>query len=275
LGRTAATMLLRQNGRPMIMQLIKSGEDKDVLNMIMALRGVGTKESLAILEGLTFDKNAPLSIRREATAAIGGSYSGEDRVLVLLKEGKLPENLVASAVTGVSRAWRKSVRMEANAYLDSDDMEGNSLPPMNELLSMSGNVDNGKNVFKTNCAVCHQAGDMGMDFGPRLTEIGSKLSKEAQYISIIHPDAGISFGYEGFMIQMKDGSTLGGIISSQTETDIDLKLPGGSIIPIKTSDVESITQMESSMMPAGLEKTMSTEELVDLVEFLMSLKTNS
>lgn len=275
LGRTAATMLLRQNGRPLISEVLKGDNEKAILSTLMALRGVGTKESLEILERLTFDQKAPLTIRREAAAAIGGSYSGEDRVIALLKEGKLPENLVASAVTGVSRAWRKSIRMEANSYLDNGDAEGNNLPPMNELLAMSGNTDNGKNVFKANCAVCHQAGELGMDFGPKLTEIGSKLSKEAQYISIIHPDAGISFGYEGYMIQMKDGSTLGGIISSQTETDIDLKLPGGSSVPIKTSDVETMTQMENSMMPAGLEKSMSTQELVDLVEFLMSLKTNS
>lgn len=275
LGRTAAAMLLRQNGRPLIMQVIKSEDEKAILNTLMALRNVGTKESLEILEGLTFDSQTPLNIRREAAASIGGSYSGEDRVIALLKEGKLPENLIASAVTGVSRAWRKSIRMEANSYLDSGDAEGNNLPPMNELLAMSGDTDNGKNVYKTNCAVCHQAGELGMDFGPKLSEIGSKLSKEAQYISIIHPDAGISFGYEGYMIQMKDGSTLGGIISSQTETDIELKLPGGSTVPIKTSDVETMTQMENSMMPAGLEKSMSTQELVDLVEFLMSLKTNS
>nr|MBI1230106.1 c-type cytochrome [Cytophagales bacterium] len=275
LGRTAATMLLRQDGRPMILQLVKGTDEKATINMLRALRGVGSNESLDILEGLALDSSTPLAVRREATSAIGGSYSGEDRVLVLLKEGKIPDNLIASAVNGVSRAWRKSIRMEANAYLDSDETEGNTLPPMNELLAMKGNLEEGKNVFKANCAVCHQAGDLGMDFGPKLTEIGSKLSKEAQYISIIHPDAGISFGYEGFILQMKDGSTLGGIISSQTETDIDLKLPGGSIIPIKTSDVESITQMENSMMPAGLEKAMSTQELVDLVEFLMNLKTNS
>ncbi|WP_234364272.1 PVC-type heme-binding CxxCH protein [Lunatibacter salilacus] len=275
LGRTAAAMLLRQNGKPLITQVIKSEDEKAILNTLMALRGVGTKESLEILEGVTFDQQTPLTIRREAAASIGGSYSGEDRVIALLKEGKLPENLVASAVTGVSRAWRKSIRMEANSYLDNGDTEGNNLPPMNELLAMSGDTDNGKNVYKTNCAVCHQAGELGMDFGPKLSEIGSKLSKEAQYISIIHPDAGISFGYEGYMLQMKDGSTLGGIISSQTETDIELKVPGGSTIPLKTGDVESMTQMENSMMPAGLERSMSTQELVDLVEFLMSLKTNS
>jgi hypothetical protein len=30
--------------------------------------------------------------------------------------------------------------------------------------------------------------------------------------------------------------------------------------------------MENSIMPSGLEKAMSTQELVDLVEYLMSLK---
>jgi putative heme-binding domain-containing protein len=117
--------------------------------------------------------------------------------------------------------------------------------------------------------------DMGTDFGPQLTEIGSKLAKEGQFISILHPDAGISFGFEGYRIDLKDGSTLGGIIDSKTETDIDLKLPDGSIRSLKTSDIVSMEQLENSMMPDGLENAMSTEELVDLVEYLMSLKKES
>lgn len=140
---------------------------------------------------------------------------------------------------------------------------------------MTGDKDNGMLVFKKNCAICHQVGDTGIDFGPKLTEIGSKLPKEAQYISILHPDAGISFGFEGYLIKMKDGSTLGGIISSKTETDIDLKLPDGSNTRIKTSDIASMQQMENSMMPAGLENAMTAQELVDLVEYLMSLKRES
>ncbi|MEX0883803.1 MAG: c-type cytochrome, partial [Cyclobacteriaceae bacterium] len=198
-----------------------------------------------------------------------------DKILELLKAEKLPETLIPSAVTGVSRAWRKSVRLEAATYLDQNGNEEHALPPMKELLAMDGDIEKGLVVFKTNCAVCHQVGDLGIDFGPKLTEIGSKLSKEAQYISIIHPDAGISFGYEGYVLEMKDGSTLGGIISSQTETDIELKMPGGSQMALKTSDVAHMEKMENSMMPSGLEKAMSTEDLVDLVAYLMSLKKES
>ncbi|EPR70481.1 hypothetical protein ADIWIN_3533 [Winogradskyella psychrotolerans RS-3] len=39
--------------------------------------------------------------------------------------------------------------------------------------------------------------------------------------------------------------------------------------------MSSMKQIENSMMPTGLEKSMSTQELVDLVAYLMSLKKAS
>ncbi len=271
IGRSAAATLLRLGGSNEVSKVLNGKDERQILDMLMALRGVGSKESLELLEKAAFNPSFSLNVRREATSAIGGSYAGEERILALLRENAIPENLKASAVTGVSRAWRKSVRTEAASYLDNGG-QNNALPPMKDLLGMTGVVENGLTVFKNNCAVCHQVNEIGMDFGPKLSEIGSKLSKEAQYIAIIHPDAGISFGYEGHILQTKDGSTYGGIISSRTETDIELKMPGGSLTQLKTSDIASIKQMDNSMMPSGLEKAMETQELVDLVEYLMSLK---
>jgi putative membrane-bound dehydrogenase-like protein len=271
IGRSAAATLLRLGGTNEVSKILNGKDERQTLDMLMALRGVGSKESLELLEKAAFNPSLSLNVRREATGAIGGSYAGEERILTLLRDNAIPDNLKASAVTGVSRAWRKSVRAEAATYLDNPNQE-NALPPMKTLLSMTGVVENGLTVFKNNCAVCHQVNEVGMDFGPKLSEIGSKLSKEAQYIAIIHPDAGISFGYEGHILQTKDGSTYGGIISSRTETDIELKMPGGSITQLKTSDIVSLKQMDNSMMPSGLEKAMQTQELVDLVEYLMTLK---
>ncbi len=275
LGKTAASLLLQLGGADTIRAFIKQEDERNAANLLMAMRGIGNKSSLDILENTALDPSNPINLRREAAKAIGGSYGGEDRVLFLLKEGKFPENLKASAVDGVSKAWRKSVRIEAASYLDAGEESGEELPPINELLAMSGDKENGLRVFKENCALCHQVGSIGMEFGPNLTEIGSKLSREAQFISIIHPDAGINFGYEGYMITLNDGSVIGGITESHTETDLDLKLPGGNKMSLKTSDISSMEQMENSMMPSGLEKSMSTQELVDLVEYLMSLKKQS
>ena len=275
-GRAAAATLLNQGGDNLVRQTLLGADEASSLNMMAAIRGTGSTVSLQLLEDMAFNTSIPLPLRREAAASLGRSYGGENRVLELLRENKLPENLIASAVTGVSNAWRQDVRTEAASYLDYQSQENaTALPPIKELLALEGDKDNGKLVFSKTCSICHQVGEIGTDFGPNLTEIGSKLSREAQYISIIHPDAGISFGFEGYRIDMKDGSTLGGIISSKTETDIDLKLPDGSVVSLKTSDIASMTQLENSMMPAGLQNTMSAGELVDLVEYLMSLKRNS
>jgi len=112
----------------------------------------------------------------------------------------------------------------------------------------------------------------GYDFGPTLTEIGSKYPKEGLLDAIVHPSDGISFGYEGRQLKMKDGSTLSGIIASKTETDIDLKLPGGAKQHIKTSDVQSIKEMKESIMPEGLYQNISTQDMANLLEYLASLK---
>jgi putative heme-binding domain-containing protein len=63
-----------------------------------------------------------------------------------------------------------------------------------------------------------------------------------------------------------------GIIASKTETDIDLKLPGGTRQHIKTADVKSMQEMKASMMPEGLYQIMSTQDMANLLAFLEGLK---
>src|SRR5688500_2934038 len=122
------------------------------------------------------------------------------------------------------------------------------------------------------CANCHKAGEAGVNFGPALTQIGSKLPKEALYTAILHPDAGISFGYEGFLLKLKDGSQVAGIISSETEDEIEVMFAGGSKKKYLKSGLASRQMLENSMMPPNLQMTMTEQEPVNLVEFLHNLK---
>jgi len=71
---------------------------------------------------------------------------------------------------------------------------------------------------------------------------------------------------------MKDGSTLSGILSSKTETDIDIKFPGGAHKQLKTADVLSLTQMKQSMMTEGLYNAMTNQDLANLLDYLSGLK---
>lgn len=243
------------------------------IKVLGSIRGNGGKTSLDLLQSIMFDKTKSVTMRRESTRFLGGSMSGEDLILAYLKEGKIQKDFIPVAVEGVSRAWRRNVRTESAKYLGNTSSTAKSkLPPMAELVATTGDAKKGVEVFTANCSVCHQVNGEGMDFGPKLSEIGSKLSKEGQYLAIMYPDAGIGFGYEGWELKMKDGSTLTGIISSKTETDLVLKMPGGTVQNLKTSAVKSMKMMNSSMMPTGLMDGMSKDEAVNLVEYLMSLR---
>jgi putative heme-binding domain-containing protein len=272
IGRDATRQLLKQQGSSLVWDVLNGNDAQQAQTMITALRRVGTKESIGILKTVALDEKRSTDLRREATRALGGSYDGEDAVLALLRSGEIKGPYKIAAVQGVSGAWRKMIHQEAATYLDAAATTSKKLPAMQELMAMNGDATRGLTVFKTNCSVCHQVNGEGMDFGPKLSEIGSKLPKEGQYLAILHPDAGISFGYEGYEIKFKDGSTVAGIISSKTETDLQVKFPGGVVSNYKTADVVSMKQLDSSMMPAGLQEAMSTQELVDLVQYLATLK---
>ncbi|MDB5250554.1 MAG: c-type cytochrome [Segetibacter sp.] len=273
MGRDAAGLLLKYGGGPLAMTVI-TGKDSTRTNALLTSIGrVGSKESIDMLKMITLSPNYPMAIRKQAASRLGRSGGAEDLVLELLKSKKIPQSLVPDVVSSVQGAWRRSVRNEAAAYLPNAKTQlVKKVPQMPELVRLKASAASGKGVFTNTCAVCHQVSNEGLDFGPRLTEIGSKYPKEGLLKSIVYPSEGIAFNNEGYELKLKDGSTLTGIIASKTETDILLKFPGGAKQSLKTSDVKSIKQLKVSMMPEGLHESMSTQDLANLLEYLSTLK---
>ena len=273
-GRQAAKTLYALGGNDLIKSTFNQGNNTVKRSIIDAICWQGNKESVALLNQILLNTKLDLIVRKDAAKGIGNSYpAGEDFVLQALKQKQIPANLIPSVVESVSKAWRKGVRVEANTYLSGAQSNSKTKhPALNELISLKGVAKNGIKVFVEQCAMCHQINNEGIDFGPKLSEIGSKLSKEGMYLSILHPNAGIGFGYETFEITTKKGDVYQGIVTSKNETDIILKLPGGGIQNFKTSALKSVKQLDSSMMPDELAAGMSTSELTDLVEYLSTLK---
>jgi putative heme-binding domain-containing protein len=143
------------------------------------------------------------------------------------------------------------------------------------LAKRTGNAEHGKELFATKtCAVCHQIGGVGISFGPGLSEIGDKLNKETLYQAIMDPNAGISMGFEGWEIVLKDGTPLTGIVV-EAEDALTVTMIGGVKRTVSKSEVASKHKLAQSLMYPGLHRIMSPEELVDLVEYLSSLKKAS
>ncbi|MGZ8541990.1 MAG: PVC-type heme-binding CxxCH protein [Chitinophagaceae bacterium] len=274
LGQSAAALLLELGGSNLVWDVFNAEDSAQQNKLLASLAGVGTKTSVDLLQTIALSDKYAMPLRKVAAGKLGKSWSGEERVLELLKAKKVPAELIPAVVASVKGAWRGAVRSEAASYLPNSGKSAiaKKIPGMQEITALTANAEAGKKIFTSICATCHQVNNSGYDFGPKLTEIGSKLPKESLLETITSPSSGIGFGYEGWELRMKDGSTMSGIIASKTETDIELKLPGGFKKQIKTADIKTLTQLKQSMMPEGLYENLTSQDIADLLEYLSGLK---
>lgn len=274
-GRDALGVLLQLNGTPLVKKEILGTDTARSRKLLEASGRVGSKESLDLLQQLALS-NENLAMRTQAAGLIGRTWNGEDRVMELLKAKKLPAQLIQPAVEGMKGAWRRYLYTEALTFVpgNAKNVVVRQAPPVATLMALNGNVERGKQVFQTNCALCHRVGKQGFDFGPQLTEIGTKLPRESLFEALVHPSKGISFGYEAWELQMKDGSRQTGIIGSQTESEVELKYPGGQVLKVKAADIKSRKQLRQSMMPPAYE-SLNNEQIGDIVAYLNTLKKSS
>jgi putative heme-binding domain-containing protein len=217
-----------------------------------------------------------LVLRKQAVRALARVQDGASALLELARNMKLPDDLKLIASSELNRVPWPDLRSEAAQLLPMPrSRESSPLPPIAELAGMKGDAVNGAAVFRRDtvgCIKCHQVNGEGIDFGPNLSEIGTKLAREAIYEAILDPSAGIAFGYEAWHLELKGGDEADGLVVSETADELALKAIGGVVTRYKKADIVRRTKQKLSIMPSGLEQTMSRQELVDLVEYLSSLK---
>ena len=208
-----------------------------------------------------------------AATALTKTALGQLEIIELIGDNKISSKLVKNILPELVSSADPEVRKLALKLNDNDNGKI-SLKKYNikSLITKRGSVKKGKQVYMKACFTCHKSGDIGIDFGPALTEIGDKLAREAMYVSIIDPNAAISFGYEGFNVKTKSGSTLVGYIISDSDDELVMKVPGGVSVTTKKSEIFSKNKIDGSLMPEGIIASITEEELVDLVEYLMTLK---
>ncbi|HEX8038004.1 MAG TPA: PVC-type heme-binding CxxCH protein [Chryseosolibacter sp.] len=272
-GREASRILLNWGRQDLFENVLKSGDKQRTIALVKSLKpNIYDTKTMDLMERIFMDSTRDLEIRTLAVRSFSGPWQAEDRLLELAKENKIPEDLHVAAGGVFQSSWRGELREEGAKYIKlPGSKEGAPLPAISVLADAKGNAGNGQTIFKNICSNCHQVNGEGTNFGPDLSEIGSKLPKEAIYNSILFPDQGINFGYEGYRIELKDGSTAMGKIVSETENKIDLQYMSAQQT-VDKSQVVSRTKMENSMMPGNLHSLMSQQELVDLVEYLSGLK---
>jgi putative heme-binding domain-containing protein len=138
-------------------------------------------------------------------------------------------------------------------------------------LQSAGNPDRGREVFfsqKVGCYGCHKLEGKGGSVGPDLSLIGRFRDPRALLEAVVFPSSTIVPEFRAFTIVTRDGKTQTGMIVSETGDALFLRTSQLAEIRISRKDVDDIVPSKISIMPQGLEKTMTDQEFADLLEFL-------
>jgi putative membrane-bound dehydrogenase-like protein len=245
----------------------------DLLNLLAAS---GSQRALARVTAITADAQQKPELRKAAVAALARTQSGAEALVKLAKDGQIDDSLKPAAAAALRLVQYAALKTDIDQLFPAPAaLGGKPLAAISDLAKMKGDAVKGKAVFEraeSSCITCHRVNDKGVDFAPALTEIGTKLPKEAIFDAIINPNAGISMGFETTQLTLKDGGAGMGIVRSETGDELVLALPGGITQKFAKNTIAKREKLATSMMPSGLNQALTQDDLVDLVEYLASLK---
>jgi putative heme-binding domain-containing protein len=121
------------------------------------------------------------------------------------------------------------------------------------------------------CAVCHRVGQEGGQIGPDLTQIGRIRSKTDLLEAVVFPSSSFVREFQPYSIITVDGKVENGTIARETDDVIYLQTQIGTPIAIPKETIEEIAPSTVSIMPQGIDRMLSPQELADLIAYLASL----
>jgi putative heme-binding domain-containing protein len=228
-----------------------------------------------LLWPLVDDAKRPLDIRRQAIRGAGRTTRGANEILTRADRGRLEASLREAASAAVYASASEPIRARAaKVFPLPPAVDSRPLPPVRQLLRRTGDPRKGEIVFATigTCAKCHVVNGQGKEVGPNLSEIGAKLSRPALYESILFPSAAISHNFSAYTVVLTNGNAVSGILISRTPDSIAIRGIDAITRTYRMAEVEEIKEQSVSLMPADLQKTMTADDLVNVVEYLTTLK---
>ncbi|MEK7794868.1 MAG: PVC-type heme-binding CxxCH protein, partial [Candidatus Hydrogenedentota bacterium] len=245
-----------------------------------AAKAIGTFASNAAWETLTAlitDAKNARELRLEALQALARKPAGAMKVIALAEKDSLPLDLTLAASELLNDSRSEDVRMLASQVLPRESARGGQqLPPLAELVGMSGEAAKGRAVFYdeagAQCYTCHRVQGQGKQVGPDLSTIGQKYGRQGLLESILNPNAAIGHEYQVTMVETKNGDVAAGFVRNDSDSALDLMDSAGETQHIAPGDIVNRWISEASLMPTGLASGMTAQELVDLVTWLETLR---
>ena len=136
-----------------------------------------------------------------------------------------------------------------------------------DTLALKGNTGHGKQVFEDACSRCHLPRKQGGRIGPDLSGINMK-TKDELLTAILNPSAAIEQRFVNYLITATDGRMYDGVLANETPGAVTLRGGAEEDITILRSQIQEIRASSISLMPEDMEKTLSKQDLADVIAYL-------
>jgi len=225
--------------------------------------------------------DTPAEFRIATLSALAGSRAGTQWLIKQKEDGKLAESLTGDVGRLLRNSPHQDLRNKAMIlFPPAGKLDPKKLPAIGVLAARKGNAENGKAVLaksltgEAQCLKCHTIRGTGGSIGPDLSMIGKKGSKENLYDSLLTPSKAVADQYQSWRIDSEDGQSITGLLVEETPARITVRDANGKDYTFNTKDVRKQKDAKS-IMPEDVIKAFSEDELIDVVEYLMTLQTPS
>lgn len=252
-----------------------------VLRRILESQPGSELQSAAIESMSTFDdpdvasalisnwKSYDPEARRKALDALLNQRERVPILVAALEQHQLELNAVDAA--GRARLMQNSdsaIRDRARHLFQSDSSDRMKLvQDYQGVLKMAGDPARGKTKFEEVCGKCHLPRRQGGRVGPDLSGVSSK-SKEELLTSILNPSYAIEPRFTNYIITTKDGGLHDGIIANETPGTITLRGGSEEDETLLRANISEMRASNVSLMPEDLEKSLSRQDIADVISYL-------
>jgi putative membrane-bound dehydrogenase-like protein len=210
------------------------------------------------------------AMKREVMEAMSRQPDRLEFLLGEVEQGRLaPGELGPTLIRSLTNHGNASIKARAQKALQGNLPEERQkvLDRYKAALSIKGDSKRGREIFQKTCIPCHRIAGLGTNVGPDISDTLSK-TPEALLIDILDPSRVIDNNYANYLVKTKSGSVLSGFIAVQTASSLTLRRGEGQEDVVLRQDIEEMRSSGVSLMPEGLEKNISIEQLADLIAFL-------
>ena len=213
-------------------------------------RGYGPTVRIAVLEAL-------LARPSQAMALLDAIESGQVE----------PGSLDAVTRIKLTQYPDADVRRRSAEVLESEMSDrAQVLADYRDVLDLENDPQRGEPVFERECAKCHlPRGERGR-IGPNLSGVNNR-DAETLLSHILDPSAAIRARYANYVLVTNNGYVHDGLLAGETAGTVTLRGEREDVTVLRRNIAE-LRASTVSLMPEGLEETMTRQELADVIAYL-------